>query len=53
MTTFRRNSIRTHCKGIDWPQFLGRVELGESFVIETEASNDANGPIAIQGVNRL
>ena len=50
MKTFTRASIQTHCVGADWPDFLGSVDLGESFVIETERFNLANGPIAINGV---
>jgi hypothetical protein len=50
MKTFKRESIRTHCVGTDWPDFLGNVDIGESFVIETEYFNMANGPIAINGV---
>jgi acetamidase/formamidase len=50
MKTFTRESIHTHCVGADWPDFLGSVEIGEPFVIETERFNLANGPIAVNGV---
>jgi acetamidase/formamidase len=50
MKTFTRASIRTHCVGAEWPDFLGSVDIGESFVIETERLNLANGPIAVNGV---
>ena len=50
MQTFRREAIREHCVGQEWPDFLGSVELGETFVIETEQFNAANGPIAVRGV---
>lgn len=47
---FTRDMIGTHCAGVEWPEFLGKVELGESFVVETERFNKVNGPIAIQGI---
>lgn len=47
MKTFARESIRSHCVGAEWPDFLGHVDLCEPFVIETEQSNAANGPIAV------
>jgi acetamidase/formamidase len=47
---FKRESIHSHCVGAEWPDFLGKVQLGESFIIETEQFNLANGPIAIAGV---
>lgn len=50
MQVFKRESIQTHCIGAVWPEFLGQVQLGESFVIETEQFNNANGPIAIAEV---
>jgi acetamidase/formamidase len=36
--------------GQEWPEFLGTVQLGESFVLETEQFNSANGPIFIEVV---
>jgi acetamidase/formamidase len=50
MQTFKREHIHTYEVGAEWPEFLGRIELGESFVIETERFNLANGPLAISGV---
>ena len=49
MQMFRRECIETHCVGALWPEFLGRVELGESFAIETKG-NLANGPIYVSGI---
>jgi acetamidase/formamidase len=51
MRTFGRESIHTHCCGDEWPEFLGEVEPGESFVIETERFNGINGPVAVSGVS--
>lgn len=51
MQIFSRASIREHCADADWPDFLGEVALGESFVLETERFNAANGPIAIRDVS--
>jgi len=50
MKTFKRESIRSHCIGYEWPELLGDVKLGESFLIETEQFNSVNGPISIDGV---
>jgi acetamidase/formamidase len=50
MQRFPRQAIREHCVESEWADFLGEVELGESFVIETERFNAANGPIHISGV---
>jgi len=50
MKTFLRDHIETHCPGVEWPEFLGNVTLGESFVVETERFNRVNGPIAVEGV---
>jgi acetamidase/formamidase len=50
MQIFERDNIHAHCNGTDWPDFLGAVDLDETFVIETERFNLANGPIAIRGV---
>ena len=47
---FKRESIQTHGVGQEWPEFLGAVQLGESFIVETEQYNSANGPIAIEGI---
>ncbi|MFC1587904.1 acetamidase/formamidase family protein [Planctomycetota bacterium] len=49
MQVFKRESTKSHCVGALWPDFLGEVELRESFIIETE-SCDPNGPIAISGI---
>lgn len=50
MQIFRREHIHAHAVGAEWPEFLGQVQLGESFVIETERFNLANGPLAVSGV---
>ena len=50
MQIFARQNIHTHCVGSPWPDFLGQVDLGESFVIETERFNLVNGPIAVDGL---
>jgi acetamidase/formamidase len=50
MKRFKRESIQSHCVGQEWPEFLGTVQLGESFVLETEQFNSANGPIFIEVV---
>jgi amidase len=50
MQVFARDLIETHCPGTEWPAFLGRVKLGETFVVETERSNRVNGPLAIEGI---
>ncbi|GAG19668.1 unnamed protein product, partial [marine sediment metagenome] len=50
MQVFTRDLIDTHCPGIEWPEFLGSVTLGESFIIETEQFNRVNGPIAVDGI---
>ena len=49
MQEFERGLIHSHCVGAEWPEFLGRVALAESFVIETEECNP-NGPIAVRGI---
>ena len=49
MQVFTRDLIETHYAGLEWPTFLGSVELGESFVVETERFNRVNGPIAVGG----
>ena len=50
LRVFERDLIETHCPGVEWPEFLGAVNLGESFVVETERFNRVNGPIAIEGI---
>lgn len=50
MKVFKRENIHTHCVGQEWPEFLGSVRLGESFIIETEQFNLVNGPLAVAGV---
>jgi acetamidase/formamidase len=50
MQVFTRDLVETHCVGLEWPDFLGRVALGERFVVETERFNRVNGPIAVEGV---
>lgn len=49
---FDRVLIRSHFAEDDQlsPDFIGSVELGESFILETENSNDANGPVSVAGV---
>lgn len=49
MQVFERNLLRTHCVGAEWPEFAGQVQIGESFVIETEEANP-NGPVEVTGV---
>ncbi|MHC4661002.1 MAG: acetamidase/formamidase family protein [Planctomycetota bacterium] len=49
MQVFERELISTHCVGAQWPEFLGKAAIGESFVVET-VECDANGPIEISGV---
>lgn len=52
MKRFSRALIKDHFaeEGQLAPEFVGSVELGETFVLETENSNDANGPVFIGGV---
>jgi acetamidase/formamidase len=50
MQRFPRSAIASHAVGVPWPDFLGTVQLGESFVIETERDKPVNGPIRIEGV---
>ena len=50
MQVFQRDLIETHCPGTEWPEFLGSVKVGESFVVETERFNRVNGPIAIESI---
>jgi acetamidase/formamidase len=49
MQLFTREAVKTHCVGSEWPEFLGRVALGESFVVETVECGP-NGPIAVEGI---
>lgn len=49
MQVFGRELTATHCVGWEWPDFVGQVELGESFIIETEECTP-NGPVAVAGV---
>lgn len=49
MRVFTRDLIKTHCVGSEWPDFLGQVRLGESFLIETEGC-DPNGPVFIEDI---
>jgi acetamidase/formamidase len=50
MQVFEREHIRTHCAGAEWPDMLGTVDVGESFMVETVRFNGVNGPIGIAGV---
>lgn len=52
MKTFERKLIQEHetQKGDLEPSFLGSVRIGESFIIETENSNDVNGPIFVEDI---
>jgi amidase len=50
MQCFPREAVRQHCVDWEWPDFLGQVELSESFVIQTERFNAANGPIGVTGI---
>src|SRR5262245_58670002 len=50
MQRFARALVEGHCVGADWPAFVGTVELGEPFVVETANSNAANGPVRVAGV---
>ena len=47
---FDREHTHAHSVGEEWPSFLGQVQLGEPFVIETERFNLVDGPIAVAGV---
>ena len=53
MQRFARGLIDRHCVGADWPGFVGTVELGEPFVVETANSNAANGPVRVVGVGAV
>jgi acetamidase/formamidase len=50
MQVFKRECIGSHCPGVEWPEPLGWVDLGEPFLVETEQCNRANGPITVGGV---
>ena len=47
MQVFPRSAIQIHSVGVEWPEFLGAVQLGETFAIETERHNAVNGPIRV------
>jgi len=47
---FRSDLIETYCPGTEWPELLGSVKVGESFVVETERFNRVNGPIAVDSI---
>ncbi len=49
MQRFERESIEMHCNGDIWPTFLGSVEIGEFFIIET-AEVGPTGPIEVKGI---
>jgi acetamidase/formamidase len=46
MQVFPRSAVMDHSPGAGWPVFLGRVALGEPFVVETE-SDGVNGPVEV------
>jgi acetamidase/formamidase len=48
---FARSAIHSHSVGVEWPEFLGTVQLGETFVVETDRDGGVNGPIEIAGVS--
>ena len=48
---FARSAIHSHSVGVEWPEFLGAVQLGEMFVVETDRDGGVNGPIEIAGVS--
>jgi hypothetical protein len=50
MPIFTRENIHTHCVGGEWPDVLGTVALGESFVVEIMRLNAVSGPIGIASV---
>ena len=53
MQIFERNLTKTHDIGEEWPSFLGHIELGEAFIIETMNQECVpNGPIEIVGVKK-
>lgn len=49
MQIFKRELTETHCVGDLWPEFVGEVALGESFVMET-VGDASNGPVAVSGI---
>lgn len=50
MQRFERGLIDRHCVGADWPAFVGAVDLGERFVVETANSNAVNGPVCVRRI---
>lgn len=50
MQVFTRDNVHTHSVSAEWPEMLGTVALGESFVVETIRLNPVSGPIGIVGV---
>jgi len=50
LKVFRRELIGTHCVGETWPEFAGKVDLGEPFIIETERFWLVNGPLEISEI---
>ncbi|TES93534.1 MAG: hypothetical protein E3J87_02085 [Candidatus Cloacimonadota bacterium] len=51
MQIFKRDTLETHCKGSIWPEFLGFVDIEESFIIET-AEVGPTGPIEIRDISK-
>lgn len=51
MKHFSATSLQTHCNGEIWPTFLGSVEIGESFTIETVEVGPI-GPIEVRGIQK-
>ena len=51
MKVIERSKVRTHCRDSEWPELVARVEIGESFVVETEALNSVNGPVGVVGIS--
>jgi amidase len=50
MQVFDRSAIGSHAVGAEWPDLLGTVQVGETFVVETERFNAVNGPIHVDGI---
>ena len=50
MQTFERSAIHEHAVGAVWPEFLGTVQPGEPFIVETERYNAVNGPVEVASV---
>ena len=51
MKTYSRNLIESHCVGAEWPAFIDVIQLGESFVVETQRFNLVNGPLAVDSIH--